>query len=377
MICKPESLPHSIEYIKKLPVTKKIKNIFTVQGMNRSDIFHPITRRMRVHCFMMHAGALLLSLLVSSAACAGNTRYHTLKDFHKKKTFGASMDRPLQSRIGATPEFLLQYIRDLDKNPGYWDYRLDERGRKTVESALYSLPGYLRETLTDRLLGIYFIEGLAGSGVTEWVSDEDGKIYAFMLYNPRILDMDMPYLLTWKENTAFNNDDPRMRIRISCGEGMDGFFYILLHESLHVYDYAHRVTPYCDDGIREYQNLGTGHSSFTKGLWCDYAAPCSRPWFHGKVRFYGLGGPGLLPISKAREVYESLSQGPFLSIYSTQSWAEDVAELATFYHLTEVLHYPYRIDVLKDGTVLGSYHPGEFPKVKERFGMIRGLYKNE
>lgn len=344
--------------------------------MNRSQAINQISNGTRHRSHTAYPWVALLAFLVLSTACGGSDRYLSLEDYHKKETFGAVMDLPLRERTADAPEFLLRYIRELDNNPGYKNFHPDKRSLAVVRSSIASLPGYLQDALENHLLGIYFIEGLAGSGVTEWASDKDGVIYAFMLYNPRILAMDMPALLTWKENTAFTNDDHRMRIHISCGTGMEGFVYILLHESLHVYDYVHRITPYCDEGIRDYRKLGREGTDFTKGIWCGYATPCRKIWFQGKVRFYGLSGPGLLPISRAPEVYDTLSRGPFLSIYGTQSWAEDFAELGAFYHLTEVLHQPYRIDILRDGKVIRCFHPGQFPEVRARYGMLDGFYKN-
>ena len=39
----------------------------------------------------------------------------------------------------------------------------------------------------------------------------------------------------------------------------------------------------------------------------------------------------------ARPLYDALVNSPFASLYGSQNWAEDTADLVTFYHLTQVL----------------------------------------
>ena len=69
-------------------------------------------------------------------------------------------------------------------------------------------------------------------------------------------------------------------------------------------------------------------------------------------------------------MYQGLSKTPFVSLYSCQMWAEDLAEFVAFYHLHHKLGQPYSISVLKNGKTVYRYEPfvietlPECPKTK-------------
>ncbi len=319
-------------------------------------------------------GSIFIAMLLLLVSCGKQEGDAGLEEYHKRESFSVDLKSPLAQRIGRAPDFVLNYAKDLDQNDRYRGRVLDEESKMKASRAMASLPAYLTRTLRQRLLGIYFIEGLAGSGFTEWAADGNGTIYSFMVFNPRIMKMSASELLTWRENTAFSAGNRGPAVSIACGKDLDGFLYILLHEALHVYDYAYGVTPWCDEGIKKFQGISSDSSAYTDGIWCGYSSPCKKLWFAGKVGFYGLGGKAPLSRSKAIAAYDALSGSPFVSLYGTLSWAEDFAEAGSFYHLTEVLGAEYRIDVLTDGKTVRSYRPCGFPGVKNRFPRIRELY---
>lgn len=56
--------------------------------------------------------------------------------------------------------------------------------------------------------------------------------------------------------------------------------------------------------------------------------------------------------TEATQVYKVLAQSPFISLYSTASWHEDLAELLTVYHLTNVYKQPFRVIIKQKRKVL-------------------------
>lgn len=280
----------------------------------------------------------------------------------------------LLSRTGDVPPLVLNYLKELDKRSDYSAYSISEKDKAVISDAFNNLPPKTKKILQERLIGIYFINNLLGSGLTEWVAGKDGKIYSFMVFNPSLLRKSFSGLMTDKERTAFIYNDKSYDIKIECGEG-SGFQYILLHESTHSVDYSLGITPFADEGIKKQKKTATSATEFTRNIWDDYEIPHSKFSLNGKISFYGMGGGAKLNISDSPEVYKILGSSPFVSLYSSLSWAEDLAEFVTFYHWTEVMKKKYEITVLRNGKVVYSYQPMRSDSVKKRIGTINIFYK--
>lgn len=94
----------------------------------------------------------------------------------------------------------------------------------------------------------------------------------------------------------------------------------------------------------------------------------------GNVSFYGLGdGPKLIK-SNAEKIYSNLLETPFVSLYASQNWAEDLAELETWYHYTEILGQPYEIVLYENNIIKRVYKPMENELVRERLSVLDQLY---
>jgi sugar lactone lactonase YvrE len=66
-------------------------------------------------------------------------------------------------------------------------------------------------------------------------------------------------------------------------------------------------------------------------------------------------GGRVYPINVAGHLYHSLEKTPFVSLYSTSSWSEDLAEFPTVCDLTQVLKQPFRIMVTNGGKTVVAY----------------------
>jgi hypothetical protein len=230
-------------------------------------------------------------------------------------------------------------------------------------------------------VGLYFVTGLYGSGLTDWLIDNRGEIYCVMFINPAILKMNLSEWLTWKENTAFRPDNPSNRIVINCGAGISGFSGILTHESTHAVDYVMNITPYVEPMTLSYDRFRKkkipGITGFVKGIWNDYGQPAGKNDFHFRkqVHFYSNDPSKKIPIASGNDCYRELVNSPFVSLYGSKIWAEDLAELVLFFHITRVLWQPYEITVDSAGNKPVVYRPLENPKVLERFKNIRMFYE--
>ena len=316
---------------------------------------------------------LIIAVCMTSALAAacrsseGDARIHQFENY--------SFDRHARppSRAGMPPRMVLGYLQRLDNRTDYAPYLPSDAERAVVGDAYRILPERTKSVLENRLIGIYFIKNFTGNGLCEWVVDRRGKVYIFLVFNPRALGKTASELLTEKEQTCFFRDDPSIEIRVDCGNTIPGFYYILLHESAHAVDYVLNITPFVDEEYKRQLGIKKTKSEFTKNSWAGYNTSKEHFIFSQRVSFYGMDAPKLKS-SEAVAVYKDLARSPFASLYGSMSWAEDLAELAAFYHITHVLKGPYAIHVVQKKKTIFSVRPMETAAVIERLPMIRIFY---
>lgn len=111
----------------------------------------------------------------------------------------------------------------------------------------------------------------------------------------------------------------------------------------------------------------------TKGIW--ESARTKVPAYQSplfQISWFGSGNRQSL--DTAAPIYRALAQTPFVSLYGSSSWYEDVAELVTGYYMTQILKQPYRIVLHKGAETLYASSPMEDPLVRERFAAILPLF---
>src|SRR3989339_18586 len=256
---------------------------------------------------------------------------------------------PLIARVQKAPPCVSEFLRKLDgKEAPYSAYVPSKGEMKVIDGCIEGLPGHYKDVLKERLLGIYFIKDFSSSGLTNFVAGPEKKIYTYMVFNPEVLKQDISQWLTWKEQTCFINNNAAKSpaannaadytVKINCGNAISAFTGIFMHESTHSMDYIEGLTPWVDGHSKEFRDTGITETDFTRGTWADYSRPAGKydyP-FRGRVTFYGFNGGPKINISDAPKVYKQLSKTPFISIYGSMEWADDIAEAATFYHITAV-----------------------------------------
>jgi hypothetical protein len=265
-------------------------------------------------------------------------------------------------------------MKDLDGR-NYTAYVPDDNDMKIIARSLKELPSLTKKVIKKKLLGIYFINNLWGSGFADWVIDREGKIYTFLIFNPTVLKKSLSKMITHKEKTCFILNDKRYRIELDCGRGSSGFFYILLHESGHVVDYITGISPFVEPDMLKIKGKSHGTNLFTEGIWKGYKKTIGNYKFMKRVTFYGFSKGPKINISEAADIYRGLSKSPFVSLYSTLSWAEDVVELLTFYHITEKMKRPFVISVFRDDKLVYRLEPMKNPLVRKRFPGLKIFYR--
>lgn len=280
----------------------------------------------------------------------------------------------LISRVAKTPPIVIEFMKDLDGRK-YTAYVPDNDDMKIIARSLKKLPPLTKRVLKKKLLGIYFINDLWGSGFADWVIDRERNIYTFLIFNPDVLKKSLSKMITDKEQTCFIRNDKRYRIDLDCGRGNSGFLYIMLHESGHVVDYIAGISPYVEPDMVKIKGMSHGDGLFTKGIWEGYKKAVGNYRFMERVTFYGFGKGPKINISEAADIYRELAGSPFVSLYSTLNWAEDIVELLTFYHITEKMKRPFVISVFRDNKLVYRLEPMKNPLVRKRFSGLKIFYK--
>ncbi len=280
----------------------------------------------------------------------------------------------LINRIRECPEMIVSAWAKWDERNNYRGYLPSEGELRQIHHDLLKLPPMTRKIMKERLLGIYFITNVIGSGLTDWVLDKNGKMFCYMVFNPIVLKKNISELITWKEQTCYRESSENIDISIRINSDLSGFYYILLHESTHVVDYVRQVTPFTEPDVINFYPKKYKTTPFTQGIWCGHKKSCREYPFRKKVRFYGFGGPPLADKKDAVSLYRGLDSSPFFSLYGSLNWAEDLAEFLTFYHLTKKMGLRYHIIVKNNGKEVFRSEPSTNILVRERFHKMNIFY---
>ncbi|MFC1725283.1 hypothetical protein ACFL4T_06625 [candidate division KSB1 bacterium] len=323
----------------------------------------------------LHFGILFLIFVTLSY---GQDFKKAVLDIPSKNIKSYSFDpgKPLISRVSNIPEFLLDYMKKYDERKDYTAYKPSEKEMSMIGEYLRLLPPVHKKVMKERLVGIYFINNFLGSGFTDYILSENNKIHTVLILNPSVLRSDLTNWLTYRENTCFISN-PEHRIEVNCGKEYTGLMYILLHETTHIVDYILLFTPFVEPDMIKLGNYKKEKTALIEGIWDDYSLPAkSHDYsYRGNLTFYGIGGGPKINISDAESVYKQLFNSPFISLYGSMSWAEDFAELVTFYHLTAKLKQPCMIKFYKGQELLYNLDPSQSPNVQKRIKSLQSLYK--
>ncbi len=139
-----------------------------------------------------------------------------------------------------------------------------------------------------------------------------------------------------------------MRTVVVEAGALDAIVYVLLHEATHMVDGALGLTPV--EGSSPAADAGL----LTTGVWTDrltVASAHANPLLDELI--YRRGGRPI-PVSDAHKVYGALQRTPFVSLYASSNWHDDVAELVAWHHLTSRMGQPYRIVVRERDQLRGT-----------------------
>lgn len=273
----------------------------------------------------------------------------------------------LDSRIMLPPESVQQHYRALP-NLSLKFHEPDKSERLEILNALDKLPTFARRALMEHVRSICFLDGTPANGTTEMEAGSALHPVFNMMLRAGLLHETVSEFLTRKENTYYFEDGSNVRLSIEAGS-LPAVLYVLLHESVHVIDISNRfgkegkprVLP---DGSTDllvneiWGNARTKIPSYASSLF--------------QISWFGTGKRE--NIESAEATYRQLSKTPFVSLYGSSNWYDDIAELVSCYYLTQVLGQPYRIVLRRDNVTFYTLSPMNSPLVRQRFKTVLPLF---
>nr|WP_231780288.1 hypothetical protein [Spirosoma sp. KNUC1025] len=269
-------------------------------------------------------------------------------------------------RIQLAPESVFTLFREAGMQPV--NRALTPRQKEKVRKAFERLPPVHQRLLTQHLHSISFMDNMPNTALTSLLDlGSESKMFN-ITFRAGLLDETITEWATGKENTCFEpTTNGLYRVRVEGGN-LDAIVYVLLHEATHIVDAVLNITPH----PAETQAV-VEPTRFTKGVWQTTNVPdhTYRDSLLERTRFRS-GRP--MPITLAPAVYRTLSTTPFPSLYAMAAWSEDIAELATIYHLTAQLNQPFYVVVTKDQVELARFEPMKSKRVKQRLKQLTIFY---
>lgn len=277
-------------------------------------------------------------------------------------------------RVRATPASVLKMFEELG-GPAPTPHVLTDAERAKVSAAFAALPPLHRRVLAERLRSVSFLDGMPNTALTSTVNPTEPYALFDITIRAAILNETASDWLTQKERICFDTAGSPLSVTVEAGN-LDALVYVLLHEATHVVDSCLGLTP----AVRPDAQPAAGAApatEFTEGVWSDRLvhAPEYRDQHLDRVRF--RPGGQVVAIDQAEAVYRALGRTPFVSLYGSSNWYDDLAEYAAVFHLTEKLKQPFRIVIRNQGEEVFRYEPMKSDLVRERIGQMKRFYEAE
>ncbi len=303
-------------------------------------------------------------------------------------TWAAALSLPVAERIGPAPPQLVEYI-NLDNILNGYPERpraatLDAGLLADVRGAMTDLPAEIWKLVGDRLVGVYFVEGLGGTGYTDYVFDAQGRpTRGFVVLDAAVLAPQRANAwATWKENTPFApGAGYRLEARIEA-DGNDNrrnaIQYILLHELGHVLSIGADIHPPWNLAPKEIDSAAR-YPFFDLSWTVDRAADkygsrfdAHFPQRTSTVYYFGAK----LAAADMEATYASLKSTNFPSLYAATAPADDFAESFASYVHVVLMRRPWQITIRHQGKPVASLRAcwGE-PRCAEKQELLERLVK--
>ena len=284
---------------------------------------------------------------------------HPVKDVNYMRAFQAM---PLNKRVLVAPVKLIDYLNLDNKLQGFPNQpRAAKPARQLLQDltdAIEEIPAAVKTLVDARLMGIFLVEDLGGTGYTDYVYDQQHvPAGAFIVLDAGVLTRVANTWATWKENTPFI-DDPAIELRATIENETEdnrkqALQYILLHEMGHVVSVGGNFHPRWD--AWDCVNDPPDRYPFFQLSWqlkdsqgCEVVSKFDHEGFSYRADLvYYFGAK--LPAAVSPEVYAQLERTNFPSLYAATFPGDDFAESFVTYVHTVLMGKPFGISIDKSG----------------------------
>ncbi|MDJ1493127.1 hypothetical protein QNI19_09315 [Cytophagaceae bacterium DM2B3-1] len=277
--------------------------------------------------------------------------------------YGLDPTTPLTQRVRKTSESVLEKFREAGMNPS--EHKVTSEEEKIIAEAFATLPPLHQRVLKEHLRSINFLDNMPNTALTSTINFEDKFTVYDITIRAAILKQTISEWLTTKELTCYDTTHSQTNVFVIAGE-LNALVYVLLHETTHVVDGSLKLISEPSSSV-----ANSFSAAFTKGIWTARTKLATSLQDSLLLANRFQSGKAM-SISNARKLYQSLAKTPLLSLYSTSSTHEDLAEYLTVYHLTHKLKQPFKI-VVEDKQKF-VYEPFNSKLVKSRTKLLEYFY---
>ena len=280
----------------------------------------------------------------------------------------AERARPVADRIAPAPLQLVEFLTLDNIKNGFPDRPrpavMDAAFTQDLRDAFAELPPEVRRLVDGRLIGVYLVDNMGGSGFTDAVVDAAGReVAGFILLDASVLKHHTANgWATWKENTPFKRDGRfKLDARIEDGANnnrKNAIQYILLHELAHVLSIGGNIHPPWTGDLKAVGS--TARYGFFNLSWKidaeagKYVTLFDTEFTQRRNVAYYFGAK--LGADEMAATYTGLAKTNFPSLYAATHPADDFAEAFASYVHVVLMRRPWQVTISRDGEMLSVFN---------------------
>jgi hypothetical protein len=286
----------------------------------------------------------------------------------RTESYNGKANFSVKEKILTAPDIIINSLNEMDNVNNYTSYKLSDDEKQLFIGYYDFLPLSYKNMINEKVVGIYFVNDFLGSGMTLPVFDNNGEMSIALFFNSEILRQNISEWINFRDNSVFLNNGSKISLIVECNSNYFALIYTLFHEASHIYDYYNHVTPFTEKNLK-YGNTKFP-TDFIKDIWNDYDEPIEKYDYENRknISFYGLGDK--IDIGYAVNVFTSLKNTPFNSLYGSKTWAEDFAESFTWYYLNKYYGINYITTLMEDEKPIIIYNPNNNELIKRRYKIL-------
>lgn len=300
---------------------------------------------------------------------------------HKQDYWRPYTGTPLEDRMFPADKDLIEYLNRANKIDGYppevKPVVLSQKEKRFFKKIINDLPKRLRSFVDRHLKGVFIVDDLGGSGLTDGIFSE--KETSFIVFDRKVFNKKANDWCTWKEHSVFKKGDTKLECVIRKGKEnneMGAFQFIFMHELAHVINRGFKeYLPFWEDDVPEsfekypYLKISWAYND-KKMVRKNYEEDFKKIWFYG-------------PEDTRKEnqiilsTYEKLKKTRFPSLYGVINAFDDFAEAFVIYHHTQILKKPYEIRVTHKGKTHKFKSCIQENRCPKKAKLVRALFKSK